>query len=81
MSRTVPLAVNAAIRKVNGRVSRKMMLSLGSWMVLDDLDQHGAEKQLEVTMTWGVLGIKVKNEALYSSLYVWDRLGYKYTCP
>ena len=35
MSRTVPLAVNAAIRKVNGRVSRKMMLcsALGSGMI------------------------------------------------
>ena len=29
MAGTVPLAVNSAIRKVNGRVSRKMMLSLG----------------------------------------------------
>jgi len=29
MAGAVPLAVNSAIRKVNGRVSRKMMLSLG----------------------------------------------------
>ena len=35
MSRTVPLEVNAAIRKVNGRLSRKMMLcsALGSGMI------------------------------------------------
>ncbi|CAL1162228.1 unnamed protein product [Cladocopium goreaui] len=46
MSRTVPLAVNAAIRKVNGRVSRKMK-ALKAQMEAVKLKQTAAESALE----------------------------------
>mmetsp|Transcript_34037 Transcript_34037/g.55873 ORF Transcript_34037/g.55873 Transcript_34037/m.55873 type:complete len:514 (+) Transcript_34037:52-1593(+) len=46
MSRTVPLAVNAAIRKVNGRVSRKMK-AIKAQMEAAKLKQKAAASALE----------------------------------
>ena len=48
-ARAVPLAVNSAIRKLNGRVSRKMMLSLGSLM-----DPEHGERNRNARQTNGI---------------------------